>query len=163
MLAMSTLTIMKEAKLSACFASALFVPELKATEKWDALGEMVDHLYLSRRIRDKSLVLEMLTAREQLGSTGIGKGIAIPHGRTLVAPELSLLFARSTKGIDFDSLDQQPVHLFFLIVAPPQERSNVYLPLLGKIVEKVKEARVRSKLMKMEDFEEIRKVFFPDV
>jgi len=153
---------MKDIRLSACFAAAVCIPELKATEKHGALEEMVEHLYRSGRIRDKALVLEMLVTREDLGSTGIGKGIAIPHGRTLVAPSLTLVFARSKKGIEFDSLDKQPVHLFFLIVAPPQERSNIYLPLLGKIVEKVKEARIRNRLMKLEDLEELEKVFFPD-
>lgn len=159
---MSTLTIMKEAKLTACFTAALFVPELKATDKQQALEEMVDHLFQNGRIKDKGLVLEMISRRENLGSTGIGKGIAIPHGRSLAAPELSLVFARSSGGIEYDALDKQPVHLFFMIVAPPQERSNIYLPVLGKLVERVKESRVRSRLMKLEDLEELKKVFFPD-
>jgi mannitol/fructose-specific phosphotransferase system IIA component (Ntr-type) len=153
---------MKEIKLAACFACALFVPELKATDKQQALEEMVDYLCQRGRVKDKGLVLEMISRRENLGSTGIGKGIAIPHGRSLAAPELTLLFARSSSGIEFDALDKQPVHLFFMIVAPPQERSNIYLPVLGKIVEKVKESRVRSKLLKLEDLEELKKVFFPD-
>ena len=123
---------------------------------------MVECLFESGRIKDKGLVLEMLTRRESLGSTGIGKGIAIPHGRSLAAPELSIVFARSAEGIDFDALDKKPVYLFFLIVAPPHDRSNIYLPVLGKIVERVKEARIRSKLMKVESFEELKKVFFPD-
>lgn len=123
---------------------------------------MVERLFENGRIKDRALVLEMLTRRESLGSTGIGRGIAIPHGRSLAAPELSIVFARSRKGIGFDALDKKPVHLFFLIVAPPHDRSNIYLPVLGKIVEKVKEARIRSKLMKVEEFEELKKVFFPD-
>ncbi len=123
---------------------------------------MVERLFEKGRIKDKALVLEMLTRRESLGSTGIGKSIAIPHGRSLAAPELSIVFARSSKGIDFEAVDKKPVHLFFLIVAPPHDRSNIYLPVLGKIVEKVKEARIRSKLMKVEEFEELKKVFFPD-
>jgi mannitol/fructose-specific phosphotransferase system IIA component (Ntr-type) len=153
---------MKEAKLTACFSATLFVPELKATSKKEVLEEMVDHLLQHGRIKDKGLVLEMITQRENLGSTGMGKGIAILHGRSLAAPELSLVFGRSPGGIDYDALDKQPVHLFFMIVAPPQERSNIYLPVLGKIVEKVKESRVRSRLMKLEDLEELKKVFFPD-
>ncbi|MBN1503530.1 MAG: PTS sugar transporter subunit IIA [Candidatus Eisenbacteria bacterium] len=153
---------MKEAKLAACFGAALFVPELKATAKHQVLEEMVDHLFQNGRVKDKALVLEMISRRENLGSTGIGKGIAIPHGRSLAAPELSLVFARSVGGVDYDSLDRQPVHLFFMIVAPPQERTNIYLPVLGKIVEKVKESRVRSKLMKLDNLDELKKVFFPD-
>jgi len=152
----------KETKLAACFESALFIPNLRATDRLQALEEMVECLYENGRVRDKGLVLEMLRRREILGSTGIGKGIAIPHGRTLAAPELSILFARSIEGIDFDALDNKPVHLFFIIVAPPHDRSNIYLPVLGKIVEKVKESRIRRKLMKSEDSDELRKVFLAD-
>jgi len=123
---------------------------------------MVDCLFQHGRVKDKSLVLQMISQRENLGSTGIGKSIAIPHGRSLAAPELSLVFARSSAGVEYDAMDKQPVHLFFMIVAPPLERSNIYLPVLGKVVEKVKESRVRSRLMKLEDLEELRKVFFPD-
>lgn len=153
---------MKEAKLTACISASLFIPELKATDKRQVLEEMVDHLFRAGRIKDRALVLEMISQRENLGSTGIGKGIAIPHGRSLAAPDLSIAFGRSTAGIEFDALDKQPVHLLFMIVAPPQERSNIYLPVLGKIVEKVKESRVRSRLMKLESLEELKKVFFPD-
>jgi mannitol/fructose-specific phosphotransferase system IIA component (Ntr-type) len=149
----------KETKLAACFESALFIPNLRATDRQKALEEMVDCLYENGRVKDRTLVLEMLCHRETLGSTGIGKGIAIPHGRTLAAPELSIVFARSTEGIHFDALDKKPVHLFFLIVASPHDRSNIYLPVLGKIVEKVKESRIRHKLMKVENFDELKKVF----
>ncbi|MFH0777414.1 MAG: PTS sugar transporter subunit IIA [Candidatus Eisenbacteria bacterium] len=153
---------MKEVKLAACFESALFIPELKALDAQHALEEMVDCLFVNGRIKDKALVLEMLYRREGLGSTGIGKGIAIPHGRSLAAPELSLLIARSPAGVDFDSVDKKPVHVFFMIVAPPHDRANIYLPVLGKIVEKIKEPRVLPKLMKTNDFEILKKVFFGD-
>jgi mannitol/fructose-specific phosphotransferase system IIA component (Ntr-type) len=159
---MLTSSMTKETKLAACFESALFIPNLRASDRQRALEEMVDCLYENGRVRDKTLVLEMLRHRESLGSTGIGKGIAIPHGRTLAAPELSILFARSTEGIDFDSLDNKPVHLFFLIVASPHDRSNIYLPVLGKIVEKVKESRIRQKLIKVDTFDELKKVFLAD-
>ncbi|MCX5801186.1 MAG: PTS sugar transporter subunit IIA [Candidatus Eisenbacteria bacterium] len=159
---MLTSSMTKETKLAACFESALFIPNLRAADRLQALEEMVDCLYENGRVKDRSLVLEMLRRREILGSTGIGKGIAIPHGRTLAAPELSILFARSADGIDFDALDSKPIHLFFVIVAPPHDRSNIYLPVLGRIVEKVKESRIRQKLMKVASFEELRKVFLAD-
>jgi len=159
---MLILSMTKETKLAACFESALFIPNLHTTNREQALVEMVDCLCENGRVKDKTLVLEMLRHRESLGSTGIGKGIAIPHGRTLAATELSIVFARSTEGIDFDTLDKKPVHLFFLIVASPHDRSNIYLPVLGKIVEKVKESRIRQKLMKVENFDELKKVFLAD-
>ena len=97
----------------------------------------------------------MLKRRESLGSTGIGKGIAIPHGRSLAVNEVRVLFARSTAGVDFEAMDGKPAHLFFLIVAPPQDKRNEYLPLLGRIVELVKEKKLRDKLLACETFEDL--------
>src|SRR3989449_11349911 len=71
---------------------------------------------------------KMLRRRETLGSTGIGQGIAIPHCRSLVVNRLRVAFGRKLDGIDFKAIDDKPVHYFFLIVAPPLEVSNQYLP-----------------------------------
>src|SRR5437879_10777138 len=86
----------------------------------------------------------MLRRRETLGSTGIGQGIAIPHCRSLVVNRLRVAFGRKLDGIDFKAIDDRPVHYFFLIVAPPLEVSNQYLPVLGKIAQFAKEPDVRS-------------------
>jgi mannitol/fructose-specific phosphotransferase system IIA component (Ntr-type) len=109
-------------------------------------------------VRDPELLLDMLRRRESLGSTGIGKGVAIPHGRSLAISELRVLFARSEPGVEFDAVDSKPVHLFFLIVAPPQDKRNEYLPLLGRIAELVKDRKVRDRLRKVEDFEDLREL-----
>lgn len=130
----------------------LFIPELKAKGKSDALLKMVGHLVEKSRIRDGRIVLEALRTREKLGSTGIGKGIAIPHSRSTVTNELTLLLARAPEGIDYEALDEQPVHLLFMILAPHQERSNAYLPLLGKLVEVTRDANTRKRLLKAADF-----------
>lgn len=137
------------------FEEDLFIPELKATTKTDALREMVDRLTAGGRIKDGEILLEMLGQRENLGSTGIGRGVAVPHGRSLAIARLTVVLARSTPGLDFDAMDGKPVHLVFLTVAPPQERSNLYLPVLGKIVEVVKSARLRKRLMSAVDFREV--------
>jgi PTS system nitrogen regulatory IIA component len=129
------------------FEQELFLPELKSTRRDDALREMVDLLVEHRRVRDGQILLEMLRQREELGSTGIGRGVAVPHGRSLAVGRLTLVVARSQAGIEFDSMDGKPVHLIFLTVAPPQDRANLYLPVLGKIVELVKSARTRKKLL----------------
>jgi PTS system nitrogen regulatory IIA component len=100
----------------------------------------------------------MLEQREKLGSTGIGRGVAVPHGRSLAMTRLAVVFGRSEAGVEFDSLDGKPVHLFFLTVAPPQDRSNLYLPVLGKIVETVKSARQRRRLLSAKDFEEVSEI-----
>ena len=84
--------------------------------------------------------------RENLGSTGIGRGIAIPHCRSLVVNKLRVAFGRKPAGIDFKAMDDKPVHFFFLIVAPPLEVSNQYLPVLGKIAQFGKETDVPERL-----------------
>jgi mannitol/fructose-specific phosphotransferase system IIA component (Ntr-type) len=135
-----------------------FVRDLKAKTKDGVLKELADCLAQDRDVRDSQLLLEMLRKREALGSTAIGSGVAIPHGRSLAIANIKLLFARHPKGVDFEAPDEQPVHLFFLIVAPPQDRNNEYLPLLGKIAELVKEAPARQGLLKAQTFADLRQV-----
>ena len=133
----------------------LFIPDLKARSKNDAIQKMVAHLVRTKRISNSKIVLEALKTREKLGSTGIGKGIAIPHSRSTVTNTLTLLFARSTKGIEFNAVDKKPVHLLFMILAPHKEKNNEYLPLLGRLVEVTKDATVRRRLLKAPDFDAI--------
>src|SRR5262245_43497105 len=113
------------------FQADLFLPNLQAKTKDAALEEMVSTLVGKRRIKSGGVVLEALKQRESLGSTGIGKSLAIPHGRTTIVSALTVLYARSIEGIPWGSPDDKPVHFVFLILAPHQERENHYLPLLG--------------------------------
>jgi len=140
------------------FSPALFRRELRAQTKTDALRELVDVVAAGGGVRDAGLLLDMLERRESLGSTGIGKGVAIPHGRSLAVVSLKVAFAVSREGIDFDAVDGKPAKLFFLIVAPPQDKRNEYLPLLGKIAELVQDAKVRQRLAKVESFEQLQAV-----
>jgi mannitol/fructose-specific phosphotransferase system IIA component (Ntr-type) len=93
------------------------------------------------------MLFKMLKRRENLGSTGIGRGIAIPHCRSLVVSKLRVAFGRKVAGMDFKAIDDQPVQFFFLIVAPPLEVSNQYLPVLGKIAQFSKEPDVPARLL----------------
>jgi mannitol/fructose-specific phosphotransferase system IIA component (Ntr-type) len=95
----------------------------------------------------------MLRNREQLGSTALEQGVAFPHGRSLAVKQLTILFARSKEGVDFESEDGKPTHLFFLILAPPQDTGNYYLQALGKIAELVRKPDVRDALMDVSDFD----------
>jgi len=144
---------MRREELIPFFHEELFIPKLKAKTKDQVLVEMVEKFVEAKFIRDRNVVLELLRRRESLGSTGIGKGVAIPHGRTTVAPDVMIAFGRSEKGIDFDAIDAKPVYLVFLVLAPPQEENNRYLPTLGKLVELVADRKVRTKLAKVEDFQ----------
>lgn len=144
---------MKPQELAEFFQESLCIFDLKSSDKRGALAEMVECISRECRLRDQDLILEMLMARERLGSTGIGKGVAFPHGRSLAVQELTLLFARSENGVEFEALDDKPTHLFFLIIAPPQDRENLYLQVLGHLVELIKTSAVRQKLIESKSFD----------
>ena len=86
----------------------LFLPDLKATDKASALADLVEGLIAGTDIKNPDTILQMLQSRENLGSTAVGPGIAFPHGRTLAVQRLTILIARSTAGVDFDSEDGKP-------------------------------------------------------
>jgi mannitol/fructose-specific phosphotransferase system IIA component (Ntr-type) len=121
--------------------------ELESTTKDQVLKELVSLLKLDEKAQ--GMLFKMLKRRETLGSTGIGQHFAIPHCRSLVVTRLRCAFGRSLKGIDFKAIDDQPVKYFFLIVAPPLEVSNQYLPVLGKIAQFAKEPDVSPQLAKL--------------
>ncbi len=119
--------------------------ELEGTTKDEVLKELISLLKLDEKA--EGMLFKMLKRRENLGSTGIGRGIAIPHCRSLVVNRLRVAFGRKSTGLDFKAIDDKPVHFMFLIVAPPLEVSNQYLPVLGKIAQFSKEPDVPQRLL----------------
>ena len=117
---------------------------LSEGSKDDILAEMVALLRTDER--SAGTLLRILQRRENLGSTGVGRGIAIPHGRSLVVSRLRLAFGHKPGGIEFQAIDGRPVYSLFLIVAPPLEISNQYLPVLGRIAQFAKDADVPDRL-----------------
>ena len=134
-------------KLRELFTAEVVSLELRSEAKDDVLKELVSLLGMDEK--SEAILYKTLKRRENLGSTGIGKGIAIPHCRSLVATRLRLAYGRKTLGVDFKAIDDQPVRNFFLIVAPPIEVSNQYLPVLGKIAQFAKDAEVPAQLMEI--------------
>ena len=126
--------------------------DLHGESKDDILKELIGLLGLDEK--SQGILFKMLKRRENLGSTGIGRAIAIPHCRSLVVNWLRVAFGRKSDGIDFKAIDGQPVRLFFLIVAPPLEVSNQYLPVLGKIAQFAKEPSVTARLSEIETAEQ---------
>ena len=122
--------------------------DLESDTKEDVLRELVTLLALDPK--SEETLYKTLKRRENLGSTGIGKGIAIPHCRSLVVNRLRLAYGRKPSGLDFNSIDGAPVHNFFLIIAPPLEVSNQYLPVLGKIAQFAKDRDVPRRLLELE-------------
>jgi mannitol/fructose-specific phosphotransferase system IIA component (Ntr-type) len=121
---------------------------LQGSSKDEILKELIGLLGLDDKAQ--GILFKMLKRRENLGSTGIGKGIAIPHCRSLVVNRLRVAFGRKNEGVDFKAIDDGTVQYFFLIVAPPLEVSNQYLPVLGKIAGFVKEADVPGRLSEVQ-------------
>lgn len=130
------------------------VPELRGRTKKQVLEELIDAITQGKLQVDRDRLLKVLLDRERLGSTGIGDGIAIPHGKLKDLDQLVLSFGRSTEGIDFESMDGKPVHLFFLLVAP-ETCSGIHLRALARIARLLKNGTVRKRLGKVDNREEI--------
>jgi len=130
--------------------------ELEGETKDDILKELIALLKLDDK--SEGMLYKMLKRRENLGSTGIGRGIAIPHCRSLVVNKLRVAFGRKSRGVDFKAIDEKPVNFFFLIVAPPLEVSNQYLPVLGKIAQFAKEEDVPRRLLELKEPPEFLKL-----
>ena len=143
-------------RLREFFADDAINLQLQSTTKDDVLKELVGLLKLDDKA--EQTLVKMLKRRETLGSTGIGQNIAIPHCRALAVSQLRVAFGRKLEGIDFNAIDGKPVHYFFLIVAPPLEVSNQYLPVLGKIAQFAKEADVPEKLASIQTPREFLKL-----
>lgn len=115
--------------------------DLSARTKDEVLAEMVDVLRKGHQNVDRDNALKVLRDRERLGTTGIGDGVAIPHGKIAGLDDLILAVGKSRDGVDFEALDQKPCHIFFLVLAPEQAAGQ-HLRLLAHV----------SRLLKGEDF-----------
>lgn len=125
---------------------------LASTAKEDLLLEVIQLLHLDDEATQA--LFKIAKRRENLGSTGVGRGVAIPHCRSPVMDRLRLAFGRSVAGVDFHAIDDQPVHFIFLIAAPPVEVSNQYLPVLARIAQFAKEPDVPERMAKVGTVEE---------
>ncbi|PLX95594.1 MAG: PTS fructose transporter subunit IIA [Desulfuromonas sp.] len=134
-------------KIADLLNPAAIAADLEATDKEAALVELTDVMVsASGGELNRDDVLQVLQERERLGSTGIGEGVAIPHGKLGQIKELMVAFGRKQEGIDFDSMDGKPAHLFFLLVAP-EESVGVHLKTLARISKLLKNAEVRERLL----------------
>ncbi len=146
---------MEASKLVSFFKEELCIFHLRSRKKLSALQEMVRHLADQKLISDEHFIMEMLKNRESLGSTGLGNGVAFPHGRSLAIKELTVLFARSSGGIDFESLDGEPTRIFFLILAPSDKGAEIYLALLSELIGLVQKPAELKKLYEVTDYKSL--------
>lgn len=132
--------------------------DLKAESKSEVIDELINVLYDDGKILDKEEFKKAVIKREEEFSTGIGMGIAIPHGKSNAVKEASLVFGKSIKGVDYESMDDLPAHLFFLI-AVPEESSDLHLRVLSEISRKLMHTEVREALMKAENYDDFINAF----
>lgn len=130
---------------------------LQSDKKRDVLLELLAPFLRSYPKLDAERALSVLMEREKLGSTGIGEGIAIPHGKLAGLEDLVVCFGRSTAGIDFNAMDGKPVYLFFLLMAP-ENSAGQHLKTLAKISKMLKDIRFRTKLIDAKSGDEIFRI-----
>lgn len=130
------------------------IPDLAAEKKEDILKEMAALAVDRHPGLSAAEVLKVLQERERLGSTGIGDGIAIPHGKLKQAKDVIAVFGRSVKGVEFNSLDGRKVHLLFLLLAP-EDAVGIHLKMLARISRLLKDPSVRTRLLSAPDAEAI--------
>jgi len=133
-------------KLSELINEDYILPELKANDKKGVLEELVEALVRREPSIDKNALVKILLERERLGSTGIGDGVAIPHGKFAGITHPIISLGRSRKGLDFESMDGEPAFLFFLLVAP-ENSASIHLKALARIAKILKNSSFRKVLM----------------
>ncbi len=144
-------------KLMDFFVPSAIEPNMKSSTKTEAIKELVALLKKAGVINDENSVAKVVLEREELGTTGIGEGIAVPHGKSEAVDRVVAAFGRSEKGINFDSVDNQPVHLLFLLVAPVGS-SGPHLLALARISRLLKSREIREGLMKAKTSADLLKI-----
>lgn len=144
-------------KLIDILDESAIVADLTASTKTEALEALVEVMTKSNPALRKEDLLQVLLEREELGSTGIGDGIAIPHGKSQELTEIVSGFGLSKQGIEFDSLDGKPAHLFFLLVAP-ENSVGTHLKMLARISRMLKNVEFRQKLLEAKSQQEIYQI-----
>lgn len=137
----------------------LVLPELKATDRWEAIEELIGHLIAVGKIKaeDREPITESIKRREKSMSTGIGFGVGIPHASTNLIEHVCAVMGRSRKGIDFDSLDNQPVNLIVLFLVP-QGQFQKHLHTLAGIAKLMHDREFRNSIEQASDAEAIVQV-----
>jgi len=141
-------------KITDILSSNLVVPELRSRDKTELLAEMAGHIAAQHPEINRDALTAVLAERERLGSTAIGDGIAIPHGKIAGVDRIIGLFGRHAEGVDFDSLDGRPTHIFFVLVAP-EDSASLHLKALARVSRLLKDPGFRERLIKAADDAEI--------
>ena len=144
-------------KIMDFLSSDAIITNLEATDKKSAIIELVEVLKETKKAKKIDEIVEVVLEREKLGSTGIGQGVAIPHGKTDVLQEQVGVLGVSRKGIEFNSLDGEPVHIIFLLVGPV-EIAGQHLKALSRISRLFKDKFLRQAIRDAKTKEDILKI-----
>lgn len=141
-------------KLTSIILKENILPRLESRDRHEVLREMSRTLVKSEPGLNEEEVYNYLEEREKLGSTGIGCGVAIPHGKIPSAKRMLGCFGRSVEGVDFQSQDGEPAHLFFVLIAP-ENVSGLHLKVLSRLSRMLKSKAVREQFMTAKDVDDI--------
>lgn len=144
-------------KIAEMLDPAAIVAELKGTGKKEVLAELTEALIVANPGLNRDEVIRVLLERERLGSTGIGDGVAIPHGKLKHLDRQLIAFGLSRKGVEFDAMDGKPARLFFLLIAP-EDSIGVHLKTLARISKLLKAPLVRERLQAATDRQQIHAI-----
>lgn len=144
-------------KLSKFCGEDLISFELAAQTKDETIKELVNLAANSKLVKDKDQLLQDILEREKLVTTGVGYEVAFPHAKSKAVRGIIVAFGRSKKGIDFDSMDKKPAHLFFLIAAP-EDAIGAHLNVMARLSFLMRSEKNRNKLMKMKSPKELLEV-----
>lgn len=145
-------------KISEYLTKNSIIPELKSSDKYDVIDELLNLFSNDPRLEDLEDVRKNVFEREKIMSTGVGKGFAVPHGKSNFVKDIIVAFGRSKNGIDFEALDNQPVYLVFLLVGR-NDLVSLHIKLLSRISKMMDREDFRQKLLSAADEEEIIKIF----
>ncbi|HBT50388.1 MAG TPA: PTS fructose transporter subunit IIA [Caldanaerobacter subterraneus] len=149
---------MREMEIKDVLDEKMMVFDLKAKTKEEVLEELVKVLKENDVVDDEKGFLEVVKKREEEFSTGIGYGVAIPHGKSSLVKKPSIVFGKSQNGVDYNSMDGKPAHLFFLI-AVPDNSNELHLKVLAELSRALMHKEVREALEKASTPEEVIRAF----
>ena len=138
--------------------ASLYISELKARTKETSLAQLVSAAHRSGATRGTGPLLELLRLRERLGSTGLGKGLAVPHARSLTVDRPTLVVARSHRGVEWDAPDALPANLVLLVLSPGEWSEEAHHAFLARAVGAAKTQRSRQRLLEAESFDDVADV-----
>lgn len=141
-------------KISEILLEQCVVADIKGKTKREIIIELVETLEKAHLIEDVEAVVNVVMEREKLGSTGIGNGVAIPHGKLKNINNIICALGRSQNGVDFDAVDRGPVHIFFLVLAP-EDSASLHLKVLSRITKILRDQSLRKKVIKLSNTHDI--------